>query len=136
MKQQLLLLFLGLTMVGGAGFLTANALSQKTAAPSRTVTIDVGTGPTGPQGPIGPPGVVGETGKPGPAGATGPPGPSGPIGETGKQGLPGPEGPQGPPGPAGEGGGPCGGAPPDYSPGVLVINHPGGQERIWTCLGP
>jgi Collagen triple helix repeat (20 copies) len=121
MKQQLLLLFLGLTMMGGAGFLAAGALSQETAAPPKTVTINVATGPAGPTGPQG---LQGPTGSPGA------------VGETGKQGPPGPEGPQGPPGPAGDGGGPCGGAPPEYSPGILVINHPGGQERIWTCLGP
>jgi len=37
-------------------------------------------------------------------------------------------GPQGPPGPAGLA------CPANYSPGELVINHPGGQTRIWTCL--
>jgi hypothetical protein len=44
-------------------------------------------------------------------------------------------GPQGPPGPKGEKGDPgevsC---PSGYSPGKLVINHPGGQTAIWTCL--
>ena len=114
MKQQLLLLFLGMTMVAGAGFLAATAMSQE-AGPTRTVTIDVATGPQGLPGETGPQGLPGETG------------PQGEQGETG---------PQGPPGPAGEGGGPCGGAPPDWSPGILVINHPGGQVSIWTCLEP
>jgi hypothetical protein len=38
-------------------------------------------------------------------------------------------GPQGPPGPAG--GFQC---LDGYSPGILVINHPGGQTKIYTCL--
>jgi hypothetical protein len=37
-------------------------------------------------------------------------------------------GPAGPPGPAGL---EC---PSAYEPGVLQINAPGGQVRIWTCL--
>ena len=112
MKQQLLLMFLGLTLTGGAGFLAATAWSQAQAGPVRTVTIDVATGPQGPPG------------EAGTQGATGPKGETGPIGPMGLQGPP------------GEGGGPCGGAPPDYSPGILQINHPGGQVRIWTCLEP
>jgi hypothetical protein len=57
---------------------------------------------------------------------------------TGPQGPAGPIGPQGETGPAGNssGGGPCTGAPPGYSAGVLLINAPGGQVRVWTCLGP
>lgn len=113
--------------MGGAGYLTATALSQDSAAPSRTVTIDVATGPTGPAGP---PGERGPAGAKGPTGETGPIGPIGPIGPQGEQG---PTGPEGPPG---SGGGPCGGAPPGYSPGILQINSPGGQVRIWTCLEP
>jgi hypothetical protein len=62
------------------------------AAPARTVTINVATGP---RGPAGPPGPKGDTGPQGPAGLT---------------------------------------CPSSYSPGVLVIDHPGGQVRIWTCL--
>ena len=51
--------------------------------------------------------------------------------EDGAQGPPGPAGPPGPRGPAG------GLACPDgFDPGVLVINAPGGQVRIFTCLGP
>src|SRR5262249_8845133 len=44
----------------------------------------------------------------------------------------GPQGPEGPPGPTG----PAGSAtcPAGYSPGKLVINHPGGHTAIWTCL--
>jgi len=50
----------------------------------------------------------------------------------------GPQGPAGPPGPKGEPGpqGPPGVAscPAGYTAGELVINHPGGQTRTWTCL--
>lgn len=96
-------------MAGASGYLTSIALSQNNAAaPVRTVTISVHNGATGPQGPAGP---KGENGPTGPAGPTGPQGPSG-------------------------SGGVCSGAPPEYSPGVLVINSPGGQVTIWTCLAP
>jgi hypothetical protein len=98
----------------GAGFLTATALSQDDG-PIRTVTIDIATGPQGPPGP---------PGEPGPRGETGP---------QGEQGIQGEIGPTGPPGEAGE---PCGGAPSGYSPGILQINTPGGQVRIYTCLEP
>jgi len=54
--------------------------------------------------------------------ATGPAGPPGPQGETG---------PQGPPGPAAPPGGSC---PNGFSAGYLVINHPGGQVTLFTCL--
>lgn len=73
--------------------------------PTQTVTIDVATGPQG------------EAGPPGPAGPAGPPGP---VGDTG---------PAGPPGPAG--GQEC---IAGFSPGILVINHPGGQVKVYTCL--
>jgi hypothetical protein len=49
---------------------------------------------------------------------------------TGPQGPPGPAGPQGPPGPAGV----AAACPAGFDPGELVINHPGGQTIIWTCL--
>ena len=105
--KPILLLTLGLTLALGAGYLTAVQIAQGQEAPTQTVTIDVATGPAGPQGP---------------------------PGEKGAQGEPGLPGAVGPPGPAGESGGPCSGAPTGYSPGVLVINHPGGQTRIWTCI--
>lgn len=76
--------------------MAATAFSQE-SGPTRTVTVDVGTG---------------------------------------EQGPPGPPGPAGPAGPAGEGGGICSGAPTGYSPGILQLNTPGGQVRIWTCLEP
>lgn len=125
MKQQFILLFLGLTMMGGAGYLAATALSQGTAAPVRTETVNVATGPQGPTGATGP------KGDPGPKGDRGD---QGPKGDRGSVGPAGPTGPQGPSGTAG--GGPCEGAPADYSPGFLQINAPGGQVQIWTCLAP
>lgn len=129
MKLQFLLLFLGMTMVTGAGYLAATALSQS-GAPTRTVTIDVGTGeqgPPGPPGPAGPAGPPGEgSGTPGPAGPAGPQGPAGPKGDTG---------PAGPPGPSGSGD-ICAGAPAGYEPGILQINAPKGQVRIYTCIEP
>jgi hypothetical protein len=110
MKRQLLLMFLGLTMVAGAGFLAATALSQDPPGPGRTVTVNVATG------------------------VQGPPGETGPKGEQGERGPPGETGPQGPPG---EGGGPCTGAPNGYAPGFLVIIQQGqGPTTIYTCLEP
>lgn len=50
---------------------------------------------------------------------------------TGPTGPAGPAGPPGPPGPPGEAGLAC---PAAFEPGELVINHPGGQVRLWTCL--
>jgi hypothetical protein len=111
-------------MTTGAGFLAATAMSQTNEDPIRTVTVDIGSGSQGPPGPAGPAGPRGETGPIGPIGPIGPPGPKG---ETG---------PQGPPGTGGGGGGPCAGAPAGYSPGILQINAPGGQVKIWTCLAP
>jgi len=43
----------------------------------------------------------------------------------------GPAGPPGPPGPKGDSGLAC---PSGFAPGELVIDHPGGQVRTWTCL--
>jgi len=54
---------LGLVLAAGAGFLTSQAGGA--ADPVRTVTVDVGTGPSGPQGPSG---AQGPTGPQGPAG--------------------------------------------------------------------
>jgi hypothetical protein len=44
----------------------------------------------------------------------------------------GPPGPAGPPGPQGEPGGTA--CPDGYESGDLVINHPGGQVTIRTCI--
>lgn len=59
-------------------------------------------------------------GEPGPAGPAGPAGPPGPRGEQGERGE------QGPPG-----GMTC---PDGFVQGRLIINHPGGQVTIFTCL--
>jgi hypothetical protein len=111
------LLGAGMLLTATSGFLASQALSAGNATPVRTVTVDVSQGGQGPPGPAGP---KGEQGDPGPAST-----------------VPGPRGPAGPPGPAGEGGGgPCAGAPAGFEPGVLILNAPGGQVRLWTCLGP
>ena len=115
-RLPLVLSALGLGLAGTSGFLVAD--SRGAGEQVRTVTVNVGTGEQGPPGPTGPPG---------PAGARGP---QGERGERGEQGPPGPRGPQGPPG-SGGGGFSC---PSGYEPGKLVINHPGGQTAIWTCL--
>jgi hypothetical protein len=57
---------------------------------------------------------------------SGPPGPPGPQGERGPAGPP---GPQGPPGSAG-----AFECPTGFVVGDLVINHPGGQVTILTCI--
>src|SRR5262245_36623280 len=87
------LLGAALVLATGAGTLAAVALGTSSQEPSRTVTVNVGTGPRGEPGPPGPQGV---------------PGPPGPPGATA--------------------------CPVGYSAGKLVINHPGGQTAIWTCL--
>ena len=46
----------------------------------------------------------------------------------------GPRGPAGPPGPQGPKGDSGLACPSGFSPGELVIDHPGGQVRTWTCL--
>lgn len=51
--------------------------------------------------------------------------------KNGEQGIPGPQGPQGPKGDSG--GTTC---PDGFEFGQLVINHPGGQTTIFTCLTP
>ena len=54
-----------LVLAAGAGGFAAVALGTTQADPTRTVTVNVATGP---QGPPGPPGPKGEQGPPGPAG--------------------------------------------------------------------
>ena len=105
-----------------AGGLGGVAISQS-QTPEKTVTIDVGEGEKGdpgPPGPEGPAGPKGEQGEKGDKGATGETGPAGPAGERG------PAGPQGPPGAT-----VC---PTGSTFGRLVINHPGGQTAIYTCI--
>lgn len=130
MRKQWVTILTGVAALGlatAAGFFGATAADGADSGPTRTVTVDVGTGSPGPAGPPGPEGPAGPAGEDG-ADSTvaGPPGPAGPAG---------PQGPAGPPG-SGTGGGPCQGAPAGYSPGILQLNTPGGQTRIWTCLEP
>lgn len=97
-----------LLLAGTAGFLVTMALGSSQSAPARTETITIHNGATGPAGPQGPPGERGPRGEQGATGAQGPAGPPGPPGDFS--------------------------CPTGYSPGYLVINHPGGQVRIYTCL--
>jgi hypothetical protein len=97
MKSSTVLAVAGGGLLMGAGGLAAAAIaaSQGAPLPTKTVTINVATGPQGP---------------PGPKGDTGP---QGPPGVAGLECLAG------------------------YNPGILVINHPGGQTKVYTCLeGP
>lgn len=130
------LLTISLSLSLGAGFLVATELASSQTTPSKTVTVDVSTGP---QGPAGPPGATGPKGDPGDPGTQGPPGETGPKGDAGAIGPQGPPGPEGPEGP----GGVCGGAPTGYSPGLLTIKGEvtgnGGRTKevtIWTCIEP
>jgi len=100
----------GLALAGVSGAFTAKALGVGSAENVRTVTVNVGTGQRGSQGP------------PGPQGERGPQGPKG------DDGARGPKGDDGARGPAGM---TC---PNEYEAGVLVLNAPGGQTTIWTCL--
>lgn len=105
-KFTALLLASGLAGTATGGFFASqaiNANAQGTA--TRTVTINVATGPAGPTGPIGPRGAQGAQGDKGDKGETGPPGPAGTTN-----------------------------CPTGYSNGRLVINHPGGQTAIFTCI--
>lgn len=125
MRWPYILMAVGLTFACASGVLGATFVGEATGQDVRTVTVDVGTGE---QGPVGPPGPAGPAGPKGDDGADSTvPGPVGPAG---------PAGPQGPPGTGGGGGGPCEGAPADYAAGFLVLNAPGGQVKLWTCLAP
>jgi hypothetical protein len=125
--KSLSIAIVSLALAALAGYFVATAFSQGSSSNAVTTTITLSNGATGPQGP---------QGEQGPAGERGPQGEQGPAGEQGPPGERGPTGEQGPPGPPGPGGGPCGGAPAGYEPGFLVINHPGGQVTIFTCIGP
>jgi len=65
----------GLSLVGAGGFGAAAVIAQTGGqTPTKTVTVDVGTGEQGPAGPAGPAGPRGPAGPPGgttcPAGST------------------------------------------------------------------
>ena len=111
-----LALALALALAGGAGYLASTALSSGQQA-TRTITINVAHGPPGPPGPPGPRGPAGDTGPRGPQGDRGPGGPKGDKGDPG---------PPGPPGSL-----TC---PNGFSPADVVINHPGGQDTLYTCV--
>ena len=69
-----ILIALGSLLAAGSGYLASVALSQTGEPPTRTVTVDVGTGPQGHQAqpanrPTGPRGEPGAQGPPGPAGS-------------------------------------------------------------------
>jgi Collagen triple helix repeat (20 copies) len=122
-KLPFVIVGVALLLAGVAGWFTATA---STGAQTRTVTVNVATGPRGPQGP---------RGAAGPAGPPGVKGEQGPKGDTGSPGAPGPAGPPGPKGDKGDKGDPgASSCPAGFSAGALVINHPGGQTTIWTCL--
>jgi hypothetical protein len=64
-----------LVLAASTGYLAATVLGAD-SPPTRTVTVDVGTGT------VGPPGPKGDTGPPGPPGPKGDTGPEGPAGGT------------------------------------------------------
>lgn|SRR5215471_2160615 len=117
----------GLLLAGACGaFVATAAFGVSSQEPTQTVTINAGVGTQGPSGPQGDPGPAGPAGPKGDAGADGTDGAVGPPGPKGA------DGPPGPPGPAGTSGETT--CPTGYSHGVLVINHPGGQTTIFTCI--
>lgn len=108
---------LALGLAGGTGYLTAVALGTSSQEPTKTVTINVGTGEPGPPGPAGPAGPAGETGPKGEIGPAGPVGPAGPAGPKGDTGTGGAEN-----------------CPTGSTFGKMVFNAPGGQVSILTCI--
>lgn len=107
-----LLLALTMTLAATAGVLGAVQLNQAQAQePTKTVTIDVSTGPPGP------------------------PGPKGDQGERGPAGLQGEPGPQGVPGPAGPPGGGAEDCPPGSTFGEAVFIQQGkGPVSLLACI--
>jgi len=96
-----------LALAAGSGYLASVALGTSAQA-TRTITINVAHGPPGPPG---------ERGPAGPTGPRGDQGPAGPEGDKGDQGAP--------------GGQTC---PDGFSLADVVINHPGGQTTLFTCV--
>lgn len=118
-----------LVLAGASGYLASTALSQEPGIPSKTVTVEVETGPKG------------DTGATGPKGDVGPPGPKGDKGEQGIQGQQGIQGPQGPKGETGPSG--TMSCPTGFTAGELTIKGavtitplPAGEPKvtIWTCI--
>ena len=64
-RSPLLLLAAALALAASGGFLAATAIGQGSQQPTRTVTVNVGTGQQGPAGPAGPAGPPGPKGDPG-----------------------------------------------------------------------
>jgi hypothetical protein len=119
----------GVILAGAAGFLSAMALGAAQDEPTSTTTINAAVGEPGPPGPKG---EIGPVGPAGPKGEPGPPGPAGPVGAKGEKGDKGDVGPAGPIGPVGPPGAvDCG---TGFHTGIVVINHPGGQVTIKTCV--
>src|SRR5262245_19402783 len=125
MRSSTIWAVVGASAFVAAGGLGAAAVIAQSPEPAKTVTVDVGKGEKGDTGPAGPAGPAGPTG---PKGDTGYRGPAGPRGAVGPVGPAGPRGPQGPPGAV-----TC---PSGYVYGKLIINHPGGQATILTCMTP
>ena len=131
MRGSSALLAVSIGSFAAAGGLGAAAVIAQTGSdiPTKVVTVDVGKGkpgkpgPRGPRGPVGPagkagaPGAPGAKGEAGTAGAVGPAGPPGPKGDTGAQGPPG-----------------AVTCPTGSTFGKLIINAPGGQVSIYTCI--
>ena len=119
-----------LVLAGASGFLASTALSQEPTPPSKTITVEVETGPQGPPGDTGPKGEPGDVGPTGPASTV--PGPKGDTGEQGPQGI---QGPKGDPGEFS--------CPTGFTAGELTIKGavsitplPAGEPKvtIWTCI--
>ena len=134
--RHLLLLGAALGLAAGSGFLASTAISAGSQAAVRTTTISLTNGSQGPAGPPGPPGPAG-------AGLT----PKGSVASVGD--LPATGNQKGdtyivtanssiqvwdgtkwvPSGSVA-----LLGCPEGFSPGELVIDHPGGHVTLYTCL--
>lgn len=122
-KASVLLMAGALGATASGGYFASQAINADAQQSIKTVTITLANGEKGDPGPTGP------TGPAGPKGATGAKGEQGAKGEVGAAGA---AGPPGPPGPKGDTGGIT--CPTGFVEGKLVINHPGGQTTIFTCI--